>query len=194
MPPACTMLIPHVFGEPMSNRRQAIIWTKKRLPRLLITSQHSSQQSTQQALEGDAFTEALIQLVKEKRYLWDIRDKRYKDTILVIQTWSSIVRALGLFDRKYICIWWMIIKPTLHEFIRRPREIGQWRCHVTAIDQTHKRKGRQDDSPELTGYTIFNTPGEGHDSHHDDFSICQQIQFPGCNLLCRPTQPHYFCH
>ena len=55
---------------------------------------------------SDAFYESLIELVKEKPYLFDPREKGYKDTVLVHQTWVAIAQKMGVEDGMFVFICW----------------------------------------------------------------------------------------
>jgi len=46
-----------------------------------LSDEEAPGDATMLALEGEDFSEKLIELVRERPYLWDQRDKRYRDSV-----------------------------------------------------------------------------------------------------------------
>ena len=51
-------------------------------------------------LDSAEFTEQLINLVRERTYIYDPTDKRHKDQVRINQAWMAIAEQLDLNDGK----------------------------------------------------------------------------------------------
>ena len=84
---------------------------------------------------SDAFYEKLIELVKEKPYVFDPREKGYKDTVLVHQTWVAIAQKMGVEDGMFVFLCWYFCVFHVYFLVRLKSD-----CFAAFCNGAHQNK------------------------------------------------------